>query len=88
MGEEVREVQGMDEEGLLRAAALDRLIRDIIPDVGPSEFTCADASVRWGWTESQARRALGAMVKDGKLMQGTRYDPRVRRRVVAYWFVD
>jgi len=88
--EEVEVVGKMDEDELLRSAALDRLepLLTNDPSLGPDEFTYADAKERWGWSRNVGRRELCKLVADGVLERAWRYDPRVGKRVVGFRFAS
>jgi hypothetical protein len=91
---EVVEVPGVTEEEL-RAAAIDRALEnvDINPMLAPHEFTKGDyierVKVKKGRviSESTALRKLTEKIDGGLVESGDRYDPRVKRSVVAYWNV-
>lgn len=86
------EVPGVTEEEL-RLAAIDAGLEeaDVLPRLGPGEFTRTDWVARVKAltgvepTEPTARRKLRDKVARGVYACGARYDPRTGRRVVGYW---
>jgi hypothetical protein len=89
-------VPGVTEEELLRAAAIDRALEHVTidPVLAPHEFTKGDYIGRVKKTmgraisESTAARQLEELVAEGLVESGDRQDERVRRSVVAYWYVE